>query len=402
MRVSREYSESFANRHLFAIGYGVMVLSSLFLLPSVNAGIQGDMYHYQQIASDLSKGILPYRDRVVEYPPYAVPIFLIPRIFGNANYFDGFIGLAFASDCAVKLSLFSIGIRHSNSVRALLPLLVYCSAIPFLRFFFLQRYDIFPALVCLLTIWLFCSSRYFLSGLLVAIGIGVKLYPAMFAPLLLVLAFRQDKSKLFLLGLSVGLAPILLLGFYLPWWRFAQFQADRGLQVESLYASVLWMGNLLGCVHVNWVYTKFWYEVQGVPATALLVWSRLLFAGTVLVSTAAAMGATLRQGKPSFSELIRILCLPLLAFVAFNQVLSPQYMIWLISLAALTSLGDRPWLSFAICIATMLTPAIYPSLYGDYGKGLNLLETSMLLFRNLILVTTWVWLLRATLQKVCK
>jgi len=45
-----------------------------------------------------------------------------------------------------------------------------------------------------------------------------------------------------------------------------------------------------------------------------------------------------------------------------------------------------------ITLATMLTPIIYPSLWGDYGAGLNLFETIVLLLRNLILVAVWVFL----------
>jgi hypothetical protein len=391
--------ERHANRHVFGIAYGLMAISSLFLLPALNADMQGDLYHYRGIANAYLSGALPYRDQVMEYPPYVFPIFLIPRIFGNDNYFEGFVALALAADWLVKLLLFSLGLRQSKTLRALWPLLLYCAAIPFLRFFFLQRYDIFPALICLAALWLFCSQRYFLCGLAVAIGIGVKLYPALFVLPLFILAFRQNKSKPFILGLTVGLAPILLLSFYLPWWRFAQFQADRGLQVESLYASVLWLGNLLSFFHMNWIYTKFWYEVQGSPATALLTWSRLLFAGTVLISVAATVRATWCPERPSFSELTRILFLPLLAFVAFNQVLSPQYMIWLMPLAALTIFDGKRWLSFAICLATMLTPIIYPSLHGDYGSGLDLFETIVLLLRNLTLLVAWICLFREILQK---
>jgi hypothetical protein len=40
---------------------------------------------YQAIDKDLLDGTLPYRDRVVEYPPYAIPIFLAPRAFGEVG-----------------------------------------------------------------------------------------------------------------------------------------------------------------------------------------------------------------------------------------------------------------------------------------------------------------------------
>lgn len=389
---------NFLNHHLFGAAYGLMVISSLFLLPAFNADMQGDVTHYRGIANDLLKGILPYRDAVVEYPPYALPVFLLPRLFGDDNYLDGFIGFAFAADWAVKLCLFSIGFRQSKTARALLPLLLYCAAMPFTRFFLLQRYDLFPAAICLAAICWFCSQRFFLCGLALAVGVGMKLYPALFVPPLLVLVFRQGRWKSFVGGLVAGLWPLLLLSFYLPWWRFAQFQADRGLQVESLYASVLWLGNRLGWFHVNWVYTKMWFEVQGTAATTLLPWARALFTGSVLGSVAFAVWAARRLEKPSLPQLARILLLPLLAFVIFNQVFSPQYMIWLLPLAALTVFAGGGWIGLAIALATLLTPIIYPSWHGDYRSGLDLGEALVLCGRNLLLALVWAGLFRAILR----
>jgi len=56
-------------------------------------------------------------------------------------------------------------------------------------------------------------------------------------------------------------------------------------------------------------------------------------------------------------------------------------------LAALGSLERRPLPIVAILLATVLTPIFYPSLFDDYVTGLGLLETAILVFRNLALVT---------------
>lgn len=150
----------FANRHRFMAAFGMMLISSLLLLPELNAEMRGDVVVFHSIANDLFQGTLPYRDRVVEYPPYAIPVFLLPRLFGEDNYLDGFLSLAFIADWLIKLSLFAIGLRQSKTARALLPLLLYCASVPFIHFFFLQRYDLWPALTSLLAIWLFSSQRY--------------------------------------------------------------------------------------------------------------------------------------------------------------------------------------------------------------------------------------------------
>jgi hypothetical protein len=388
-------------RHRFAIGFGVITISSLFLIPSFNAGVEGDLVLYKSVANDLFNGRLPYRDQVFGYPPYAIPIFALPRIFGNDHYFLIFIGMAFLADWTIKMLLLIIGLQHSTTARGLLPVLCYSLAVPFIHFFYLQRYDVWPALICLAAVWLFSSGRHFLCGLAIAAGIGVKVYPAVFLLPLFVLAMRIGKGKRLVAGLVAGLLPIVLLSLVLPWWRFAQFQGARGLQCESLYASVLWLGNLLGLTGVKWAAAQTWEEVQGPSALAVLPWARAMFVGTVCVSTVTAAWAAARVQMPSISKIARLLLVPLLAFVAFNVVLSPQFMIWLLPLAALGSLEANPLPMLAIPLATILTPIFFPC--PEYSTGLNLWETIVLLLRNLTLIAIWTmliveWILRPARQ----
>jgi hypothetical protein len=390
---ARDCALEFVARHRFAIAYGVMVVSFLFLFPARNATMQGDVRLYQGVANDLFEGKLPYRDRVVEYPPYGLPIFILPRLFGDANYLEAFMGLALVADWSVKLLLFGFGLRFLNGARSLLPLLLYCATVPFMRYFFLQRYDVFPALICLAAVWLFCSRRFALSGLAIAAGVGVKLYPVTFVPVLFVLAVRQGGGRRFLIGLMAGLLPLVPLSFIVPWWRFAEFHAARGLQVESLYASLLWLGQLLGLTPATWEYTQKWYEVLGPPATAVLPWARAIFVLAVIFSTAFSVWMVARNQEPSPAQLARCLLVPLLGFVAFNQVLSPQYLIWLLPLAALSSFDGKNWPALAIVGATMLTPIIFPSLTRNYPSGLNLVETMILVVRNLGLLSVWAWII---------
>jgi hypothetical protein len=341
---------------------------------------------------DLINGRMPYRDMMVEYPPYAIPIFLLPRVFGRDNYLDSFKMLAALCDLLISGGLFWAGTRQSKSLRSLLPLVCYCVAVPFLHFFLFQRFDLWPALVCVGAILLFCSGRVGLAGLATAIGTGIKVYPAIFVPLLFILALRKGKGWRFLIGFILGLLPILILSFVAPWWRFAQFQGGRGLQCESLVASLIWAAEQVGLANAKWVWVTRWFEVQGPPASTLLPWARGLFVAAVMSSVTVACLSANRFQNVSVGRLARLLLLPLLGFVAFNQVLSPQFMIWLLPLAALGTLEGNPWTVSGIPLATMLTPIIFPSLTGNYGGGLNLIETVVLVARNCILVGTW-WLL---------
>jgi hypothetical protein len=150
--------------------------------------------------------------------------------------------------------------------------------------------------------------------------------------------------------------------------------------------------------NIDWSYVNKWYEVKGVLATAVLPWARGLFIFGVGGSTLIASWVAFRFQKMNAPQIARLLLIPLLAFVALNQILSPQYMIWLLSLAALASLEGTHWVPGGIALATMLTPIFYPS--ADYGIGLNLPETLVLVVRNLILIAVWISLIRGSFRSI--
>ncbi len=356
---------------------------------------------FQSVANDLLAGKLPYRDRILEYPPYSILVFLLPRCtFGPANYLGGFMLLAFLADCIIKVLLIQLSLSGSKTWRAVLPVLLYSAATFCLEDFFLFRYDVWPALVCLFTASLTLNGRWRLAGLTLAFGIGLKLYPVIFLLPLGVYAWRHNKLLPFLWGLSVGVAPIIALSWVLPWWRFAQFQGARGLQVESLYASVLWMAKCLGLVNIAWEWTTSWFEVRGPLASLAIPFARTTFyvitASSILIAARHANYCELRGP----ADLGRLLLIPLLGFVSFNLVLSPQYIIWILPLAALVSLDGEKVSVFLIFWASALTPLFYPS--RNYDFGLNPLETAILLYRNILLIIAWFTLCSRSLTIIAR
>jgi hypothetical protein len=387
-----------AERQRLIVGGAIIFLSALPWIHVLTASDSQDVGLYREIIGDLLSGKLPYRDRVLEYPPYALAVFIVPAIFGIKAYADVFILWAAFADSVIRSILLLLCCRNSKRATWFLPLLVYCVSALFLHGFFLIRYDIFPALVTLFALFAFTTNRYVLAGALVALGTGIKLYPILFAPPLFLLALRSAAGGRFAAGLATGFLPIAVLSFFLPWWKFLTFHSARGLQVESLYASILWLGHKLGLLNLKWTFTKAWFEIQGEAVDTVLPCCRLLFASGVCVSVLFVSWAAMRCRKPSASSLARLLLVPLLAFMVFNQVLSPQYMIWLLPFAAVGILAGKPVPGLLIAAAAGLTPLVYPT--EEYHGGLGLPRTLALVARNLLLLLTWIWLVREILHEV--
>src|SRR3989442_348039 len=159
----------------------LLVLTAVPFVPLVNAPKDGDVQLYEDIAKTAAAGMIPYRDRELEYPPYAIAIFSVPRLLSqwatSGGYQFFFALFVIFADAGVKCLLLSAGLKSKEAFRSLLPFAAYCLCIPFMSFFYLQRYDIFPALLTIASLHCFATGRYGFCGALLAIGGGVKLYP---------------------------------------------------------------------------------------------------------------------------------------------------------------------------------------------------------------------------------
>jgi len=384
-------ADQWVERNQFFLAAAILFTSALPFLYVINAAPQYDVHLYHEMAVHLVNGKLPYQDFLFEYPPYSIPLFAFPLAFGEDYYTMGFKLLAIIADAGIKCLLLVIGLQNGKGIKSLAPVAVYSFTIPFLRYFYLQRYDVFPAFVSLLAFYLFCSKRYMLSGLMVSIGIGLKLYPFLFAAPLLFFTCTMFEKRRIVIGFIAGATPMLALGFWLPWWKFLIFHNERGLQAESIYASAIWFSHRFWNTDAVWEGGKRCLEVHGPIADLVIPWSRVVFIIAVLFSTLAVCRSAFvpNAQKRQTPQIAGLLLIPLLAFVGFNQVFSPQFMIWLLPLAAVTTLQGTTWTASLVTCSAIAIPIFYPSY--EYGiNGLNSWQTTVLLARNLAVIAAWV------------
>lgn len=298
-----------------------------------------------------------------EYPPLTLLPFsatLIPSVAPYYWAFAAWMGLVVCLSYLWLARTFSRG----RAMTYALYLLVGATGT------LLMRFDLLPGLATLGALMLAERKRYRWAYTLLAIGVLLKLYPVFLVPVLLTYqwrtsahrgialrdarALRQQASPL-LAGLGI-FGGITLLGFGIPALitvsgTLSEFNYNlvRPIQVESLPATLLWLGTFVGFpVTPNNLFVSL--NLVGPLDKVLKQLSLLgLVAGTLLVCWRVWRGKLLLG--PAFVATIALV-------MVSNKLLSPQYLLWILPLVAYVEGFDLLWL--VICALTTL---IFPFMY---------------------------------------
>lgn len=369
--------------HWAALLAGVVPLVAYAFSPRA-----GDLPLYFRTAHAFLQGAVPNQDFRFEYPPYALLWFVPAAWLGpTLSAFVPLFGLQLVLfDALIKWLLLSEGLRRwGGAWRAWVPFGVYTVASWVQSIHYLKRYDLIPAAFVLGALVALARRREGLAGWALSVGVVTKLYPVVLVPLALAVCWRRGTWRRLVLGLGVGVLPLVPLSAFWPWWNFASFHVERGLQVESLGASLLWAAHRLGFAPgVLWVHAPAAYELHGAAAEAVKAASRWVWVAGSLAAAAVGLGAVRRRIPEGPEDWARLALGPLLAFVVLNPVLSPQYLVWLVGAAGLALLSGPRWAPGAVFAAAMMTRGLFAG--SQYHTGLGGPHTVLLLVRNGLLV----------------
>ncbi|HSC51962.1 MAG TPA: glycosyltransferase 87 family protein, partial [Gaiellaceae bacterium] len=295
-----------------------------------------DVHVYQGYAERLLHGALPYRDVFVEYPPGAFAVFMPPTALGAAHYNAAFKSLMALCGVAtlILLALILAELRASTTRLRIAVGLFALSPIA-LGPISLNTYDAWPALLTMLALWLFLRGRLLPAFGVLGLAVSAKVYPLVLVPLALWFAWRRAGARRAGVGLGVlvlvAAAVIAPFAAYAPHGVYESFhaQATRGLQIESLGASVLLVLDRLGLYHARVV------ETFGVAGRNLSGDSADAVAAALLALEALAVVAVwwlYARTQESRARLPLAFAAAVAGFLAFTKVFSPQYLVWLLPL----------------------------------------------------------------------
>ena len=350
---------------------------------------------YERYGEAIEDGAVPYRDIRPEYPPGALPAFVVPALLSDdeAGFRDVFewlmaaFGVATVALAAVTLR--GVGASRERTAAALgfvavFPLLLGSVV--------LTRFDLFPIALSVGALAALVHERDRLGFALLGAAVAVKLFPGVLVPVALAYTWRRRGRREALVCLAIFAAVIALL--FLPFLVLAPegvarsigHQLSRPLQIESLGSALYLAAHHVVGLDVE---MRSGHGSQNLHATGTGL-AALVFSA-VQLAVLAWIWLRRPAGK---EELLRWSAAAVVAFVALGKVLSPQFLIWLAPLVPLVGGLRGLRASILLGAALVLTQLWFPSRYWELARDLDALPSTLVLLRDLTLVAVLVVLVR--------
>ncbi|MGC0414796.1 glycosyltransferase 87 family protein [Embleya sp. AB8] len=338
----------------------VLLLMVTDVLPDPWPYVTGDArFIYREWYHVLRSGTFPVDDVRWQYPPGAAGVLLLPGLL-PFDYATS-VYLAMVASDAIVVWLLARGIRRGDSPYGAA---LWVLAVPLLGPMILARYDLAvtaPTVAALVLIGGRRTDRHRLAGLLAGVAAAIKVWPV------LIFVGVRGWSRLARVYLWTLLgAAVVVLGFVLALpgaFAFLDYQRERGIEVESVFALpfhvATWCG-WSGHVQESYGSLEFHGPYVGVVGGLSMLASALGFGWLLLwrIRVRRFTAATACDAA---------LC-AVLIFVVTSRVISPQYLVWLIGLAAVCLLRrdttQRPVALLLLC-AMPLTLCEFPIWFGE-------------------------------------
>ncbi|WP_231626339.1 glycosyltransferase family 87 protein [Streptomyces apocyni] len=355
--------------------------------PDVTSDVSVIYHNWFEI---LRTGTFPLDDVTWQYPPAAALAILSPTALSFLDYPTAFFVLVCLCDALVLGLLLYAGGRPGKR-RA--GAWVWVAGVPLLGPTAYARYDLMVTAVAVMA--LLAGARHpRVLGALAGFGALLKVWPVL---LLIGTARGRDTRRAWATAAGTAGAVTLVFVVAMPGaLAFLGFQRDRGTEVESLGSLVFHVARHFGWqgeVRLNYGSVEFLGPYVPLVSAVAQSLSVLAFGWLVWWRVRARAWSPSTVSDAAFAAV--------LLFTVTSRVLSPQYLLWLVGLAAvcLTFRSSRMALpAFLTLAATALTfwefPVWFAHVVTSDWRGVLLLAV-----RNGLLVAAtlvacrrlWVW-----------
>jgi hypothetical protein len=360
----------------------------------------GDVASYQHwYVCCFSHGAFPLADPTWQYPPGAALVFWLPGIL-HGNYVDNFTLLAVGCDLAITVMLCARS-RHGGSPAGAW---YWVCGVPVLGAIADGRFDVFSVVLAVAALCLPVresarrSARLpapgWVRGALIGAGATIKAWP------LTLLAGIPPGQRRRAPAAAAAVFAAVCLAFPAATATFVAHQGARGLEIESVAATAFMVWRTAGW-HGTWVFRFGAWQLSGPDVTFALDAARVCFflAAVTVIAWSALIARGRMRWRPEFATDAPLAAT--LLFLVTSPVLSAQYMLWPLGLAAVClATGQTTQRPVAVALLGIagLTQIVFPGQWPELLSGSGLIA-GVLVLRNLLLVAatalSWQRLLRA-------
>ncbi len=380
----------FAVIHLYFLAW----MASFFL----NGDTFSDTEQYRQWAMDgynpdsLDGKISPW-----VYPVLAqIPIFLA-NIAGPSLYLLSWYLIITALN-AVGLAFLTRGPRK---VKGIAPAWWWLFFTLFMGYLSFARVEGITAPIVLIAL-LYAAERPVAAGILLSVATWLKVWPAA----VLVPIVIASRKRIQVLASGVAVTAVVGLGTYLSGglphiMDFLTNQGERGMQLEATFSTPwVWLSvfNIAGSKMAdNTAINSTEVYGPGASVAAFLMQPLLILAAVV---AAVLLVRALNRGAEREELFLEGALMMTTAFIVFNKVGSPQFIIWLapVIIAGLTHDWERWKVPAALLMGIAVTTfVIYPLFYTPLIHA-HPVMAAILTTRNVLLVVLLWWSVKRTAE----
>ncbi|MBO0854480.1 MAG: DUF2029 domain-containing protein [Nocardia sp.] len=374
--VSRLWTVWVLTRALIVVFIGVTALPH-----SIWDGCAADLGLYREWAGVfVHQHTFPLADERWQYPPGAAVVMVAPWLLGAGHaYTWWFFAMVGAADAGV-LGLLIRSVRREGRVASWAGPWVWVLGVALVGRVLYGRFDLIVAASAVAAL-LWALRRPLAAGVAVAAGVLLKLWP-------IVVLLGWKRPVLWRMGVSAAVSGAVM-GAALTTigpgaWSFARFQSERGLQIEAPATTPLMIARL---IRHSWRITHRYGAEEllgpGVSAVSHCCVPLTVIGGLILL-------VVWWRKRPPAPDLA--LAAVLIALTT-SRVLSPQYLIWAVAVAAVCALyrstTQRP-IVLLVLVSALLSQVEFPFVYDKVASG-HVVGVIVLLLRNGVLVYATVW-----------
>ncbi|MDT0463181.1 glycosyltransferase family 87 protein [Streptomyces gibsoniae] len=193
------------------------------------------------------------------------------------------------------------------------------------------NWDLLAVALLAAAMLMWSRGRALAFGILVGLATAAKFYPFLVLGPLLVLCWRAGKWREFSTAVLGAVGAWLVVNvpvmFLAPqgWSKFYSFSKERGVDFGSIF-----------------LFVSRWLNID-IPAQTANAWAMFLMVAACAGIAAITLTAPRR---PRFAQLVFLI---VAVFILTNKVYSPQYVLWLVPLAALARPRWRDFLIWQAC-----------------------------------------------------